>query len=45
MKQICDHVAKIYVINTVQFKVVSQSVKSTDAKTMYTLDCTRCWLK
>src|SRR5512137_1472148 len=30
-KQIRDHVAKIHVINTMQFKVVSQSVKKTDA--------------
>jgi len=31
MKQIRDSVAKIHVINTMQFKVVSQSVKKTDA--------------
>lgn len=31
MKQIRDYVAKIHVINTMQFKVVSQSVKKTDA--------------
>lgn len=31
VKRIQEHVGKVYVINTTQFKVVSQSVKKTDA--------------
>lgn len=31
VRKIQDHVGKVHVINTVQFKVVSQSVKKTDA--------------